>query len=103
MPAAKASIRAEILERLVQNGVEAGRRRLAPFEPRQPDPVADHDVVERSVNALEEGGADLLALRVAEQRATVVEPLVGETVVARERPCRIGQRVRHIGLAVGRR
>jgi hypothetical protein len=72
-------------------------------ETRQPNPVADQDVVQREVDRAEEGGPLRLALGVGELGASRVEPVVGPGVVGGQ-TAKIGgiqQLLLSIGLTAG--
>ena len=69
---------AQCLEIVIKDRIETRRRRAAVLEPVHPVAVADHDVVERRVDTFEKRLPVLFALS-----AAVVQPLVGEPVVAR--------------------
>src|SRR5215207_3330645 len=94
MPAAKASMRASSACLASHNPSKSSYRissRLvegtsSPEDRDQPYAVADHQVVEGAVDAAEEGVPAPLSLRVAQARASVVEPPVGQRVVPSKRP-----------------
>src|SRR5512146_2594496 len=75
--------RPQLIEIIVKDRVEMGRRCDAALEPGHPIAIADHDVVERAVEAFEKSLPILFALLVREPGAAVVQALVGEPVVAR--------------------
>src|SRR3546814_5025483 len=63
----------EFAEILVQDRVQPGRPGLAAAEPGEPDPVADHDVIQRAVDRLEESPSVTLALGVGQFCACRIE------------------------------
>ena len=75
---------AQLVEVVVEDRVEPRRLRGAALEPGHPDSVADHDVIQRPVDAPEEGAAILAPGGIVELGARCVESFVGEPVVPAE-------------------
>src|SRR5918998_2781159 len=85
----------QLAEVIVEDLVEVRGRDVLTGEAGLPDPVAHHHVVQRPVDAAEEGGPARLELHLTQTRACPVQPQVGEPVVGGQRPEVAHERARH--------